>query len=203
LATTESAERPGAAGAGLLARHPLLFYSIIAYAITWLAWLPFVLSREGGGYLPFTSPIGDDLSLYIGSFGPALAAFIVMGATEGRAGIHRLLQKMVLWRVGLRWYLFALLGVPALLALGTIVVPGNLASFKPMDPLSLLIDYLPFFVYPALLVGGPLGEEPGWRGFALPRLQRRYGPLVGSLILGLLWSPFHYSAPQKLDRAIS
>jgi uncharacterized protein len=191
LATTESAERPGAAGAGLLARHPLLFYSIIAYAITWLAWLPFVLSREGGGYLPFTSPIGDDLSLYIGSFGPALAAFIVMGATEGRAGIHRLLQKMVLWRVGLRWYLFALLGVPALLALGTIVVPGNLASFKPMDPLSLLIDYLPFFVYPALLVGGPLGEEPGWRGFALPRLQRRYGPLVGSLILGLLWSPFH------------
>ena len=96
MSTAESAERPGAVGAGLLARHPLLFYSIITYAITWLAWLPFVLSREGGGYLPFTSPIGDDLSLYIGSFGPALAAFIMTGAIEGKAGIHRLLQKIVL-----------------------------------------------------------------------------------------------------------
>jgi membrane protease YdiL (CAAX protease family) len=191
VATAESAERPGTAGASLLARHPLIFFSIIAYASTWLVWLPFVLSREGSGFLPFTSPIGDDLSLYVGSFGPLLAAFIMTGVTEGRAGIHRLMQKIVLWRVGLQWYLFALVGVPAILMLGTIVVPGNLASFKPMDPLSLLIDYLPFFVYPALLLGGPLGEEPGWRGFALPRLQRLYGPMVGTLILGVLWAFVH------------
>jgi uncharacterized protein len=60
-----------------------------------------------------------------------------------------------------------------------------------MDPLSLLIAYVPFFVYPVLLTGGPLGEEPGWRGFALPRLQGRYGPLVGTLILGPVWAFWH------------
>jgi membrane protease YdiL (CAAX protease family) len=48
-----------------------------------------------------------------------------------------------------------------------------------------------FFIYPALLVGGPLGEEPGWRGFAFPRLQRQYGPLVGTLILGPVWAFWH------------
>jgi uncharacterized protein len=113
------------------------------------------------------------------------------GVIDGKAGIRRLLGRIMLWRVGLRWYLFALVGLPVILTLGTIIVPGNLASFKSMSPMSLLITYVPFFIYPALLVGGPLGEEPGWRGFAFPRLQRQYGPLVGTLILGPVWAFWH------------
>jgi uncharacterized protein len=120
-----------------------------------------------------------------------LAAFVMTGVTEGREGIRRLLRSIVLWRVGLRWYLFVLLGIPVVLTLGAIVVPGILASFEPMEPLPLLMSYLVLFIYPALLIGGPLGEEPGWRGFALPRLQRRYGPLVGTLILAPLWAFWH------------
>jgi membrane protease YdiL (CAAX protease family) len=190
-----AAQRPASPRESLLVRHPLLFYTLLAYAGTWLVWLPFLLSADGLGLVSFSSPLPLIVTGGLGSFtGPALGAFVMTGVTEGRESIGRLLRKMVLWRVGLRWYLFAFLGLPAILALGTIVVPGNLASFKPMDPLSLLIAYVPFFVYPALILGGPLGEEPGWRGFALPRLQRLYGPLVGSLILAPLWA-FWYLAP--------
>ncbi len=82
-----------------------------------------------------------------------------------------------MWRVGIRWYLFALVSLPVILALGTIIVPGNLALFVPIDPLAILLTYLPFFVYSTLIIGGPLGEEPSWRRFMLHRLQRLYGPL--------------------------
>jgi membrane protease YdiL (CAAX protease family) len=77
------------------------------------------------------------------------------------------------------------------LTLGALVVPGTVASFEPLPPLSVLTSYLILFIYPALIIGGPLGEEPGWRGFALPRLQRHYGPLVGTLILSPLWAFWH------------
>jgi membrane protease YdiL (CAAX protease family) len=187
----DNTQRPSVARESILTRHPLICYSIMAYGFSWLAMSPFVLSKDGAGFLSYKSPIGGDLSLYIFSFGPALAAFIMTGVIEGRMGIRRLLGRIALWRVGLRWYLFALVGLPVILTLGTIVVPGNLASFKSMSPVSLLSAYVPFFIYPALLVGGPLGEEPGWRGFAFPRLQRRYGPLVGTLILGPIWAFWH------------
>jgi uncharacterized protein len=189
--TAESAERPSAR-VGMLARHPLLCYSIIAYAGSWLVWLPYLLSDDGLGLLAFRSPLGLVETGGIATFtGPALAAFLLTGATEGREGIRRLLGKMVLWRVGLRWYLLALVGLPAIIMVGTLLVPGNLASFEPQAPLPLLLSYLASFVYPAFIIGGPLGEEPGWRGFALPRLQRQYGPLLGTLILCPLWAFWH------------
>jgi uncharacterized protein len=111
------------------------------------------------------------------------------GITEGREGVGRLVRQLVLWRVGFGWYLFALIGLPAIMVLSVIVLPGVLASFQglaTLAPLPLLV----LFVY-VFFLGGPLGEEPGWRGFALPRLQRRYGPLLGSLILGPLWAMWH------------
>src|SRR6516164_5371875 len=109
-----AAHRPGAAAReGLLARHPLILYFLIAYAFSWLAWLPLVLSKDGAGLLRFRAPLGFYTTLAIASFGPFLSAFFMTGATEGRIGISRLLRRIVLWRVGLRCYLFALLGIPA------------------------------------------------------------------------------------------
>ena len=183
--------RPAPPQGGLLARHPLVFYFLIAYAGAWLVWMPLVLSEEGVGLLPFSSsPVLAPALVSVGTFlGPTLSAFIMSGITEGRAGVRRLLRRIVLWRVGLRWYLFALIGIPSIMVLGMLVLPETLASIEPIDPLSLLTSYLPFFLI--ILLFGPLGEEPGWRGFALPRLQRLNGPLVGTFILWPLWVFWH------------
>ena len=185
----------------LLARYPLVFYFIMAYAFSWLAEMPLVLSQDGAGLLSYRSPLGMYASNGVATFvGPFLSAFIMTGITEGSSGVGRLVRRMVLWRVGFSWYLFAFLGIPAIMVLSVIFLPGVLASFQglaiviflpfqglaPLSPLSLLVLFVTVF-----FLGGPLGEEPGWRGFALPRLQRRYGPLVGSLMLAPLWAFWH------------
>src|SRR5215203_5983679 len=175
---------------GLLARHPLTFFFIIAYAGTWLVELPYVLSEDGSGLLPFSSPlltwVLSPASIFLG---PTLAAFIMTGITEGREGVGHFLRRFVLWRVGLRWYLFALLGIPMIAVLSVVVIPGVLGSFQGLGALAPL-SVLGVFVY-VFFLGGALGEEPGWRGFALPRLQSMHGPLVGTLILGPLWGLWH------------
>jgi membrane protease YdiL (CAAX protease family) len=163
----------------------------MAYALTWLAWSPWYLSEDGIGLLPFN---GESISDYLNTaaliVGPTLSAFIMSGVTGGREGVRRLARRIVLWRVGFGWYLFVLLGIPAIILLSTVVVPGALASFKAAAVPSTLFLYVvatPIFLF----AGGPVFEEIGWRGFALPRLQRLYGPLVGSLILGTLWALWH------------
>jgi membrane protease YdiL (CAAX protease family) len=171
-----------------------VFYFLFAYGISWVVWIPYLLSRDGFGLMSFRSPIDHSTTAYIFSFGPAVSAFLMMGVLYGWSGIRQLLQKMVLWRVALWWYLFVFIGIPVIELLGTIVVPGNLAPVIPLAPLPALLAYIPFFIYPALIIGGPLGEEPGWRGFALPRLQERRGPLVGTLILAPLWALWHWPA---------
>jgi membrane protease YdiL (CAAX protease family) len=176
---------------GLLARHPLISFFAIAYALTWLAWSPWYLSESGVGLLPFD---GEEMSAYLNTvaliLGPTLSAFIMTGATEGRGGVRRLLRRIVLWRVGFGWYLFVLLGIPAIIVLSTVVLPGALSSFDAAAVPTTLFLYVvagPVFLF----AGGPVFEEIGWRGFALPRLQRLYGPLVGTLVLGALWGLWH------------
>src|SRR5215212_1674524 len=143
---------------GLLARHPLVFFFIIAYAGTWLLELTYVLSEDGSGLLPFSSPVLGWMMTVSIFMGPFLAAFVMTGATEGRAGVRSFLRRFVLWRVGLGWYLFALIGIPLILVLSVIIMPGALASFQGLGalaPLSVL-PLLGFSVYAFLL--GPLGE---------------------------------------------
>lgn len=173
------------------ARHPLLFYFLIAYAGGWLVELPVVLSRTGTGLLPYMLPrAAVILAIAAATFtGPTLAAFIMARAVEGKEGPKRLLRRYVMWRVKLRWYLFVLLVIPASEVLGAIVVPGALASYQPLT-LGLVLGYPVQFLL-TFLLGGPLGEEPGWRGFALPRLQVAYGPLGGGALLGVLWALWH------------
>ena len=192
MTTVDNADQPlRAAPEGLLARHPLVSFFVLAYAFSWLLEVPVALSETGTGLLPFTIPRPLlVLAIAAATFvGPTLSAFIMTGITEGRIGIRRLVRRYVLWRVAFRWYLFVLLVIPAIEVLGAIVVPGVLGSFQGFT-LSLVLTYPVAFVS-TFILGGPLGEEPGWRGFALPRLQPLHGPLVGSVILGILWALWH------------
>jgi membrane protease YdiL (CAAX protease family) len=113
----------------------------------------------------------------------------VTGITEGKDGVNRLRGRFRQWKVSWVWYAVTLLVIPALILIGIAVQPGALAGFKGVTP-SIVIGYLVTFVVVAI-GGGPLGEEPGWRGYALPRLQSSIGPLKGTLLLGLLWTFWH------------
>ncbi len=171
----------------VLARHPLVSYFLIAFVFSWLVFLPGPLTYYG--VLGLSPQLLGYLGI-AGLLGPVLSGFVMSAATEGRAGVVDLLRRMVLWRVGVGWYLFAILGIPAVMVLATIVLrPGALASFdfsaQPFN-LSYLIALISI-----VLIGGPLLEEPGWTGFAQPRLQRLHGPLIGGLILGVLWALWH------------
>jgi CAAX protease family protein len=189
---TATPVQPAAPHQGVLARYPLVSFFVMAYAFSWILWSPWVLGQDGAGLLPIK--ISQAASGYLNAsailVGPTLAAFIMTATTEGSAGVRRLLGRLVLWRVGIRWYLFALLGVPLIMLVGTIVYSGNLPKLGAFGGPSYLVSYLATFVLVTVL-GGPLFEEIGWRGFALPRMERLHGPLLASLILGVLWALWH------------
>ena len=170
----------------VLARHQLVFYFLIAFVFSWLLYLPALLTFYG---ILSLSPQIVGLLAIAGLLGPVLSGFFITTVTEGRAGVGDLLRRIVLWRVGLRWYLFALLAIPVVMVLGTIIRPGALAAFD-ISAQPFTLAYLSAFIS-MVLIGGPLFEEPGWTGFAQPRLQRLHGPLVGGLILGSLWALWH------------
>ena len=171
---------------GLLARHPLVFFFLIAFVFSWLMFLPGVLTYYE--ILNLSDTVVGLLGI-AGLLGPILSGFIMTALTKGTRGIRHWLRRIVRWRVGFVWYLFALIGLPMVMVLGTIVRPGALESFQTLAPLSVL-PYLSAFVF-MVFIGGPLFEEPGWSGFAQPRLQRLHGPLIGGLILGSLWALWH------------
>jgi membrane protease YdiL (CAAX protease family) len=167
----------------VLRRHPLFFYFLLAFGFTW-AYELLVLR-----VLHPPSLLWSLLLTLVWTLGPTLAAFLMTAVTQGRAGILQLLRRYVLWRVGIPWYLFVLLGVPAPMLLAVLILPGALSAFH-LPGLSFWPTYLMWYLT-TLVFLGPLGEEPGWRGFALPRLQQRSGPLLGTLLLGVLWACWH------------
>ncbi len=186
METSEASGKATAASRSLrqvMRKHPLFFFFLIAYAGSWIIAAPYVLSAWG--ILP-----GDYTFAYILKpfVGPTLAAIIMTGITDGKAGVLRLRQRLRQRRAGWQWYLFILLGIPTLLLLGIIIQPGVLASFHGLTPI-ILVSYPVYFL--VIFFGVAMPEEIGWRGFALPRMQGRCGPLWGTLLLGVLWGFWH------------
>jgi membrane protease YdiL (CAAX protease family) len=179
--------------AGTLRRYPLAAFFTLAYLGSWIVWLPMLLA--GNNLLLPASAVPPGLKFLLTVLapfaGPTLAAFVMTAALEGRAGVRGLLSRYVQWRFGLPWYLVALAG-PLLVLMVSVAAQYGIAALPPLHQQGMEIGaaYLITLVV-NLFIGGILGEEPGWRGFALPRLQARFGALTGSMILALFWSLWH------------
>ena len=161
-------------------KSDLLVYCLMAFGITWVFHLSIVVPG-----LPFSSnAFSPVLLLYLfGLLGPSFAALAVTFFKTGMEGMRILLRSALRWRFNLVWYVAAIGLVGVLRAVNVSILHGSI------PPLS---EWLRFS--PALCLGQvwvALGEEYGWRGFALPRLQELYGSLGGSLVLGILWAAWH------------
>jgi membrane protease YdiL (CAAX protease family) len=122
-------------------------------------------------------------------YSPTLAALVV-ASLKGRATLGDLLGRLVRWRVGLVWYVLPVVGI-AVIALAARRTAGAQLALQPVEHWPALAGAaaLALFIDP-----GPLGEELGWRGFALPRMQERWGGLVAALVLGGIWAVWHLPA---------
>ena len=174
----------------LIRRRPLTAFFLLAFLGSWVAWSPWWLSESGIGLLPFQLPFAAIAVInQAGLFaGPFAAAFLVTRVCEGRQGVRRLQLSMVQWRVRPAWYFLALFVIPSATALGYFLLPGSTFALDagPIAVLGLLT-----ITYVTYLLGGPVQEEPGWRGFALPRLQERLHPVTSALVLGVIHCLWH------------
>jgi membrane protease YdiL (CAAX protease family) len=169
----------------------LTWFFVLANLLSWLAWTPYILSENGLGVWHFRFPEVLGTAQFAGVLpgaylGPIGAAFFVTAVADGRTGLRRWTGRLFKWRVNWLWYVGVVLSVPALLTIATVA----LSEQNPLVPaVATLVAYVPGLVLQMVTTG--LAEEPGWRDFALPRLQHRYGPLGGTLILGPLWGVWH------------
>jgi membrane protease YdiL (CAAX protease family) len=134
-----------------------------------------------------------NLLVLLGQYGPTVAALALTAATGGRPAVRQLLRRYGQWRVHAGWYLLVIAGPLVVLGLtlaGWVGAAPLVAALGPDGP-SIVLEYLVSVLILKLVLGGALGEEAGWRGFALPRLQARYGALGASLLLGVLWAGWH------------
>ncbi|NYI93084.1 membrane protease YdiL (CAAX protease family) [Amycolatopsis endophytica] len=172
-------------------RRPLLSFFALANLMSWLAWVPYILSRNGLGIWSYRFPdvLGTSqlLGVLPGAYlGPIGSALFVTAVTGGRAGLRQWAGRMWRWRVRWHWYAVTLLGVPAaMLAIGYVFSGGQMSA----PSLMVVSAYLPGLLLQMVTTG--LAEEPGWRDFALPRLQRRFGAFTGTMVLGPLWAVWH------------
>jgi uncharacterized protein len=186
-------EKTEPAGLGtVFSRYPVAVGFILMFALTWP--LELGLAAQSRGLLPFQIP--PVLAPFVG-LGFVAAAIIMSALVDGTAGVAALLRRLLIWRVGWMWYAVALLGpaVTYLLGIGIHVLLGG-SSPDFLHPFvrqlvppswSLAFAGLVFFVFQVVANG----EEFGWRGYALPKLQDRHSALVASLIVGVVWALWH------------
>lgn len=162
-------------------------FLLLSFGLAWgiLALYIFVPEHMNAVFGELT---GNHPLFFLAVYAPAIAAFTLVAFNGGHAGLRRFLGRALLWHCSISWYAFLILGVPAIFIVGS-AIRGNLfAEPFPFTSLSSLL--LGLFL---AAIKGPV-EEFGWRGLALPLLQRRYAPIWAGLILGAIWGLWHMPA---------
>jgi membrane protease YdiL (CAAX protease family) len=163
----------------------LLAFTALTFAVSWASWLAII---DQLGPNPFAStPLVMALFL-LGAYSPSLVGVILTGVYDGKAGLKALLKRTLAFRVGGLWFLAALLVGPILYAAAAAVYVALGGSVGEVN--YGLLPWIPVvFIVP--IVFGPLAEEFGWRGFALPLLDHKRKPIVASVIIGFIWALWH------------
>jgi uncharacterized protein len=169
-------------------RHALFIGIMLMFLLTW------PVDLANAGLLPFQVPLAA--AIFVG-YGFVIASLLMTVLTLGWDGVIRLLRRYLIWRVGWNWYAVAFLLIPTLSVLGVLLdawlrqTPldfSQVLAYEMFGPsVNLLLLIVPFFLFDAIANG----EEIGWRGYILPRLQVKYNALTASLIIGLLWGIWH------------
>ena len=163
----------------LIQRHPLASFFVLTYAISWLLWIPLA----GAGSL---TGLGAVLA-GLGSLVPSAVAIVLIAVLHGKAGVKKVLRRLLMWRVGIRWYVAVVLLSTLLFgAVGLSVLLGGEAP-----AVAVTIPGAVFLLVFSIFPGSAGGEEIGWRGFALPHLQTARSALAASLVLGVAWGVWH------------
>jgi uncharacterized protein len=161
----------------------VLWFFTLAFAWSWTFWMLSPLLKAA-------SPIAATAVFMVGGFGPSLAAVAVVARYGRRSGLRLWMKRCLQWRVGWRWIALAFffpVGFMSLAAATHVALGGVLPDSPASGHAALaVVNFLLVF-----LIGGPLGEEFGWRGYAQPALQDRWGWRVASLVLGAAWAVWH------------
>jgi membrane protease YdiL (CAAX protease family) len=174
----------------LVKRHPIIAFFVLAYALAWIIESPLVFLTDS-----VTGTQGLILTILSANV-PSVVAIGLTAIVFGRGALRKLLGRLLIWRVNPLWYLGVVLGPVALVAgmVGLNTLLGGPALSLGMPLVSVAI-FFAFSIFP----GSALGEEIGWRGYVLPRLQSRMSALSAALLIAPIWALWHL--PLWLDGA--
>ena len=165
----------------------LLSFLALTFGLSWIPMSLFIVFADQltplFGEMSSTNPV-----FLLAVYAPGLSGIFLIWHHYGLKGLGSFFRRLTLWRAPIQWWLFLLLGIPAIVYAAA-AIKGTINDPFPFASWTMV---LPALVQSLLL--GPLGEEFGWRGLALPLLQRRFAPFWASIILGVIWALWHSPA---------
>jgi membrane protease YdiL (CAAX protease family) len=167
-----------------------MFFFVLAFAFSWVVWAPAMFLARGPSELRTLAALFH----LAGGLGPMVSAVVITALAGGSAGVRELLGRVLRWQVGLGWWVVAVAGPGILFLLAAVISRllfggwPELGEFGRSEEFAFL-GLIPYWVANIIFYG--FGEEVGWRGFALPRLQTGRSALLAVLILSLFWAAWH------------